>query len=582
MKTKIRHAGIAATVGLLAGMLCRYPSWNRASVDGIPSGQKPGAARIIQQSGKNQPAGDAGPTADFLGDIANAPASRCEELFLDLISRKERGSWIMLEAVFRRWMETTEPKELLARLRAEQGRDSMGLWAEPFFNAWASIDYSAARAATPGHSEFSRARAIAAMRRQDPSFLSEVFSIWDYDDSPVVNALAALGRDNPDLAMQVAAYKGGKPDDNADLIAAVARGWATKDPRAALDWVRSLGFTGNDREKALGEVFSEWRKTDAEAANQAMRSTMDEGKNEPQSAETVKPPAAKDLVALGVHVDPFLGVRDLYQKLLESTVDWQEYQSIDRAIDHDSWFCTDPAKAAEEATHLPPGKVRDYLMSCICAQWADRSPNEALAYAKTHGLKPPYVRDEPDAEMVRAALSSPDKTLSPIFAKDDTNSKTYQQALKLATKRAEISPEDTVKWLMSQPEEVTYDRQSSSSIYLKGLLDSALGYHWVLNDARSATQWLMELPDGKRKTEAWLAMNHYTCEYNPDLAFTLTAGLLQDGPRAEMLESNLKRAVEKIGMPAARELLRIPNLSAEERTSLGKALDGLTTQPAKP
>lgn len=495
-------------------------------------------------------------------------------MFLDLVSRGDRGDWIKLEAVFRRWLETEDPKALLARLNSELGKDSKSYWAEPFFNAWASIDYSAARAATPGYTEFSRVRALAAMRRQDASFLDETFSIWDYENSPLVNALAELGRNDPSLAMQVAAYKRGKPDNNADLIAAVARGWASKDPQAALDWVRSLAFTGNYRDKALGEVFSEWRKTDSEAADQAMRTAVDPGKSGQQSS------GAEGRVALGVHCDPFVGVRDLYQKLLESPVNWEEYQSAFPPIDHDGWFCTDPAKAAAEAENLPPGKVRDFLMSYICGQWADRSPDDALAYAKTHGLKPPYVRDEPAEDRVRAALSSPDETLSAIFATEDANSDRSQQALKLAEKRASADPENTARWLISQPETVTYDRESA--FYLKGLLDNTLGYYWARYDASSATEWLTEIPSGKRKAEAWLAMNHYTCEYNPDLAFTISAGLLQDGSRNAALEHEIKRTAEKIGMPAARELLRSADLSSDERSSLGKVLDSMNNPPAKP
>jgi hypothetical protein len=283
---------------------------------------------------------------------------------------------------------------------------------------------------------------------------------------------------------------------------------------------------------------------------------------------------------LGVHCDPFVGVGDLYQKLLESPVNWDQFQLGTPPIDHDGWFCTDPAKTAAEAESLPPGKVRDFLMSYICGQWADRSPDDALAYAKAHGLKPPYVRDEPAADQVRAALTSPDEALSAIFATEDVNSAASQQAFKLAETRASADPENTARWLVAQPETVSYDRQSA--FYLKGLLDNTLGYYWARYDARGATEWLSEIPSEKRRTEAWLAMSHYTCEYNPDLAFTISAGLLNDGTRSGNLESEIKRAAERIGMPAARELLRNPDLSADERTSLSKLLDSMNNPTARP
>ena len=143
-----------------------------------------------------------------------------------------------------------------------------------------------------------------------------------------------------------------------------------------------------------------------------------------------------------------------------------------------------------------------------------------------------------------------------------------------------MEPQAAAEWLIAQPESVAYDFQSNPMA--KTLLNNALGYHWARVDAVGASSWVGDLPDGPRKAEAWLAMNHHVGEYCPDLAFSISANLLHDESRNGILENNLKKVAEKVGSPAARELLQTAGLSEEERAALNVALDGMAKKPESP
>jgi hypothetical protein len=170
-----------------------------------------------------------------------------------------------------------------------------------------------------------------------------------------------------------------------------------------------------------------------------------------------------------------------------------------------------------------PGKARDYLMSYICAQWADRNPEEATAYAKLHGLKPPILREEPSTEAIRSAIAAPEETfanlISPTTGEIDTN------LIVLAQKWAAVQPQAAAEWWIAQPDPTGNDESTKGprSVHLGNLL----GYHWARVDAIGASEWLESLPAGPRKTEVCQAMSHYLGTYSPDLAFTVSAKILE-------------------------------------------------------
>lgn len=574
------HAWAAGIMGLLLGFAIR--SEPPVGDEGAETDSGPRRAARTQST-RRASIPKTGPTTIYLNDLASAPASRCEELFREIVAQADPRRAIELEAVFRRWMELEKPGDLLAKLAAERETIPRTLWSSPFFEAWASKNYAEAVAGTAKDGEFAGIRELVAIRRQDPSFLSGSLQIWNFDDSRVVNALAKLGRDNPELAKGVATCNGGNPDYNADLIAAVARGWSATDPQAALEWVESLDLTDSNRKKALNEVLSTWMKIDLAAATEAIKaigSTQGfQFQGEPLGFLNT-PENAASQIYMAIQLDPFLDVAGFYQRLSQSPIDWEKFQSAESPIDHDGLFCNDPARAAEEAARLPPGKARDFIMSYICGQWADRNPDEATAYAKLHGLRDPYVRNEPSADMIRAAFASPEETFATLFEKEDNGAIPRKDLTQLAEKWATLEPQAAAEWLIAQPESITFNYQSNA--VAKSLIDNALGYDWARVDAVGASNWVEELPEGPRKTEAWLAMNHYVGEYCPDLAFSISANLLHDETRVGILEANLKKVVEKVGPPAARALLQTTGLSQEERASLNQALNDMATKPESP
>ena len=572
---------LAAVAGLVLGLVCRPQSGPKASLDRESAGKNSTTARAGKSPAANRNVRrESGPTTLFLNELASVPASRCEELFRELVAQNDPRRWLELEAVFRRWMELEEPKELLARLAADLKSNS--IWAAPFFEAWASINYAAAVAGTPDGA-FSDIRELVAIRRGDPAFLNESVGYLDFDDSEMVNALATLGQNDPELSKGVATCNHGKPDSNAYLIAAVARGWAAKDPAATLDWLKSLELTDDNRTRALNELFLVWMKQDLAGATAAIKANGLDAKstNRIRSDDPLSylanPGSAASQIFLGNHLDPFLGLSSLYQQLSKFPVDWDQRQSAQPPINYDGWFCTDPAKAAEEATRLPPGKVRDFIVSYICGQWADRNPEEATAFAKSQGIAAPHVRDEPSAAMAQAALSSPEEFFAGLFAPREPGSALPGSLRKLAEKWAAADPVAAAEWLISQPESVTYTYETNSAA--KSLLNNTLGYHWARYDAIGVSNWVEDLPDGPRKTEAWSAANHYVGEYCPDLAFSISADIPHGETRMNFLKSDLKKVAGKVGQPAARELVRTTNISLEERAVLIQALDDMAPKP---
>ena len=566
---------LAATAGLGVGLLCRAQPEPKTLLEREPAGSQSTTKRAGPSSvGNRNSRRKSGPTTLFLNELTTVPAGRCEEIFRELVAENDPHLALELEAVFRRWMELEEPKELLARLAED--RKSKSAWAAPFFEAWASINYAAAVAGTPDGA-FPEIRSLVAIRRGDPSFLNGSVGFLDFDDSSVVHALATLGGNDPELAKGVATCNHGKPDNNADLIAAVARGWAANDPAATLEWLKLLELTDDNRTRALNELFQVWTKNDLAGATAALKASGLDSKSttrirsDDPLSYLATPGSFASQIYLGVHLDPFLDLASLYQQLSKSPVDWEQHQSLQIPINHGGWFCTDPAKAADEATRLPPGKARDLIMSYICGQWADRNPNEATAYAKSQGIAAPYVRDEPSAEMVQAALSSPEETFASYFTPREPGIALPGSLVKLAEKWAAADPQATAEWLISQPDSVTYSYETNPEA--RGLLGDTLGFHWAANDVIGACNWVEDLPDGPRKTEAWSAAKRYVGEYCPDLAFTISADIVHGESRINFLKSDFAKVAATVGAPAARELVRNTNISPEERTVLIQSLD---------
>jgi hypothetical protein len=106
----------------------------------------------------------------------------------------------------------------------------------------------------------------------------------------------------------------------------------------------------------------------------------------------------------------------------------------------------------------------------------------------------------------------------------------------------------------------------------KAFRSGVFGYDRAYNDPLGASRWMEALPDGPRKSSAWAAMVHYVSQYSPDMAFSLSAAYLDGDSRGSDLAEKLKTVSENIGLPAALELLKSPDLSAAESASLAASL----------
>lgn len=507
------------------------------------------------------------PAARLLHALADADAARCEEMVREMTVNGAPVDPLKLEAVFARWMELAKPLDILAVVKASGIEDRR--WTSPFFEAWAAGDYAGAMAGSVGAGDFSGIRALVAMRHSDPAFLDESFDVDDVDKSLTADALAALGRNDPELAKGVATRHGSKPDQNVNLIAAIVRGWAERDPAAAFEWVNSLELDEGNRIEVLNPLLFSWMKSDpAAAAKAAIELKYSTGGLDSDKALSLlrAPDSPLAQAWLMNRADPFANVGDFYRRLSESPIDWDTAQIPMRAIDTNGWFATDPARAAAEAAELPPGKARDFLLATICAQWADRSPAEAVAFAEKHGLKPPRVRIDPPASQLGA---DPAATLAPFFA----GAGDRERLRVLEEKWSQADPRAAAEWLMGQPESVSFDRATDGES--RTLLDNALGYYWARIDANGATEWVASLPNGPRRDTAWQAMKYFVGEYSPDLVFTVSAQLVGGERRMQTLETDLKAVARKIGVPAAREILEIVYLNDAESAELAEFLENL-------
>lgn len=574
---------LAGGIGLLAGFLCQPMIRGEPSSSGAAtseSGDLDHRGRSAKPAATTLPVG---PATRLLREISNATAAECEQRVKNLYEAREAGREIELEVIFQRWLKLESADAILAKLDGFGGMWPTS-WNTAFFLAWVAEDESAAmdRAKYP---RLAAARALFAIQSGNPSFadyFAGTESFFTFEEQ-VAEALTQLARDRPDVAMLVATAKI-PPGLKANAITAVARGWASRDPAAALAWVRSLGPVDG----ALGAVFSEWAKTDPAAAveaktaaglvdvtmgheivpNQALRSL-----NEPRNA--------LNQLSLALLRDPFLDVGALHQHLLDSGIDWERKYFGMPAINHDGWYPADPEAAAREAGALPPGKERDFILTAICHNWAAHDLDAAAAFAKDHGLDSSYLaalQSEPTEAMREAARTAPDETFAALF--DPESDGSGRQALyTLATEWAAADPETVADWLIGRmPAEVG---QVGDNPHADMLFSNTFGYHWARQDPIAASQWVGSLPDGPLKSRAWGAMSERVADYSPDLAFDLSTAWLDGGSRMPLLESQLKAVGQKIGYPAAFELLKSPDLSEQESAVLAESLRSAMGAPAR-
>lgn len=569
---------LAGSAGLLVGMVCEQAFEARGS--GHSSATATGRSASSGTAASSRPAG---PTTLLLREVSTFSAEKCEELIRGYFESKERGHEIEMEAIFRRWMTLESPDKVLESLASLETTWHLDFSAA-CFRAWVAVDETGAMA-DKKHTQFSLARLMHAMDLGDPSFVGRIAAAESglLDDRQLRKALALLGSDRPDLAKSVADSSLGT-DLKSKCILEVARGWATRDPRAALAWLQSLGLTG----EPLAAVISEWMKKDPDAARQAWEAAGKPGAEPGAKVPTAAledPRAPRSQLSLALHRDPFLDVAALHRAFSEADIDWSKPDFLSPAINGDGWYAADPAAAARQAEQLPPGKARDYILSAICSNWAAEDLEAASSFAERNGIKSRYLevlQEAPGEEMRQAALAAPEQTLSALFDPETFSGAGNKsgQLYQLAKEWSERDPEAVANWLIGH--ELPTDNNSPGWSQISMLFSNTLGYIWARMDPVGASQWVDSLPDGPLKAKAWSAMNERVAKYSPDYAFSLTAAWTQDpGHRMTALTSDLKAVAKEIGQPAALELLKSSHLSAEESAALSEALRSSPGNPSR-
>lgn len=561
-------------MGVLLGVLCRPLIQDSPVAEGDDAAGRP--ARLSRDASASTPP-PSGPTSAGIRAIAGASAAECMARVLEIFEADQAGMEIELEAVFRRWLTLASPQDILAELNKVSGHKESD-WNTAFFHAWAALDEKAAMAET-GFVQLREPRAYFAIQNAHPDFAHHLKHLghWLSLDGKAGAALTSLARDRPDIARGVV---------DAELpasvksrsITAVARGMAMHDPEAALAWLESIEDAHSGPQ--VGAVFSEWLRTDPEAAMMAWE-RHGFGDSPPDGAAMSHqlllamhdPRSAAGRLYLALHRDPFIDPATLHQQLSALDLDWENPGHPTPAINHDGWYGVDPAADASKALKLPAGNVRDFLLASICQNWAAHDPEAALRFADAHGLESRAfddLRKAPTEEMRRTVFANPEAHFAALAGgAEPPAGASREQLYTLAMEWSAADPVGAADWLLTQD---LSNWGEADSLNANLWISNTIGHYWAGNDPLGASRWMEELPEGPLQSRAWMAMRHEVTRYTPDLAFALSAAYVDGDSRLDLLKSALEDVRKNIGHPAALELLKSPDVSAAESRALTETL----------
>ena len=521
-----------------------------------------------------------GPTSRAVRDVSSLDAAGCEQRIKELAADSMNKHGVTAEAIYLRWISLTSADEVVAAFVASDLRWRSEL-RDALFNAWVIVDPKAAMdlAARP---EFDVPRAVHAIESGREDFAGFLSAAWKPNTTSNLNlerALVRLAREQPEIARQL-------PDSPADLqkmaICAVARGWARNDPQAALRWIQSMAPGSDSARSGMQALLVTWAEFDAEAAGKAMNSEAMTSWLGEQSAgmgltvEALKTPdTPTSACVLALQRDPFVDAADLHRLLTEQEFDWDSRDPMRQSRSSlMAWVPPDPAKSAQEAADLPAGPARDLLLDHLCGLWAEHDPDGALDFANARGLESPAVtalREKPTKAMRDAAFADPESAFAALFDEDRElpAGVTREQAFAMAEEWGAKDPVAAAEWLAMTPGAL--DVMTPRPPYM---LNNILGNAWTQRDPVGATDWVLSLPEGPGRQIAWNAMEEQVTSYSPDLAFAVTATLIDDeSRRGSLLRSELQQVRQSIGREAALQLLESSNLSDAERESLRETLN---------
>lgn len=271
-----------------------------------------------------------GPTSRSIRDVSSLDAAGCEQRIKELAADHRNKNGITAEAIFLRWISLTSADEVLASPAVTDLRWRPEL-RDALFNAWVTLDPRAAMdpAIRP---EFAHPRAVHAIEsgREDfATFLTAARLPNTTSNLILERALIRLAREQPEIARLL-------PDSPPDLqqraIAAVARGWARNDPKAALAWLQAMDPWVDPGRSGAQSLFVAWAELDPDAAGKALNSeSVASWLGNHPTGLTLEALKKQDnpgsLLQIALQQDPFLDAAELHRRLSGPEFDWNSKDS---------------------------------------------------------------------------------------------------------------------------------------------------------------------------------------------------------------------------------------------------------------
>jgi hypothetical protein len=562
---------LAAAGGAVLGFAIR----GGLSSPGPSSGPAPEKIRDVPVAGSAPLA--PGPTGRLVRDISQLDAAGCEQRIKELAADHRNPNGIAAEAIFLRWISLTSAEEVMASPVLADLRWRPML-RDAFFNAWVTLDPRAAMdpASRP---DFVLPRAVHAIESGREDFATFLTAAWmpnSTSNLELERALIRLARERPEIAKEL---PGSPPDLQQRAIAAVARGWARRDPEAALAWLQALDPAADRGSFAVRSLFESWAEADPVAAGKTLNSEpVATWLGNPLPGLTLealkKQNSPGSLLQIALQQDPFLDAAGLHRRLSGQEFDWNPKDSAALPVDLHGWFPPDPGRSAADAANLPPGPVRDAIMDYLCGLWAEHDPDAALDFGNRHGLETPAVaalRAKPTQAMREGAFADPAGTFAALFDQELKlpAEMSRGQAFALIQEWGAEDPVAAAAWLASMPGSL--DEMTSRPSHL---LNNILGSGWAQRDPAGAADWVLSLPAGPERQIAWEAMKEQVSGYSPELAFSITAKAVEDEfHRGGSLRSTLAQVRDRVGREAALQLVESTDLPAAEREVLREFLN---------
>jgi hypothetical protein len=212
---------------------------------------------------------------------------------------------------------------------------------------------------------------LATLRAKLPRSLEEV-----------LQALAAIGKTNPALAIDLAHELGRTDREKAAWVTNAMQQWSDRDPASAWSWLRRL--TGDRmQELAGGELGSVVLGAMAKRDPQMVVAQLDDLLRNGNASESVSTPVAVHLgLAALVEYDKI----EVAKSVLESWAKDPRRLELEAAAFETvatSLVKTQPREAGEWLRSLPATEERNAAFATFVAAWAGHDPRAALQWAET-------------------------------------------------------------------------------------------------------------------------------------------------------------------------------------------------------